>query len=86
MLYKNILFIKLMNKILENMYSVDNSVYILLKKHENINIIIIKSNNIILPECISYYNKLRYEETNKIDLLPKDKWDLVKKEIRYYEN
>jgi len=74
-----------MNKILENMYSIDNSVYIKLKKHEDIEIIINK-NILPIPEIIEYYNNLRFSETNKIDLIPKEKWDFVKKEIRYYEN
>lgn len=67
------------------MYSLDNSVYIKLKKHENIEIKII-INNSLIPEIINYYNILRFKETNKIDLISNEKWDYVKKEIRYYEN
>ena len=74
-----------MNKILENMYSLDNSVYIRMKKRDNIKMVI-KINNLPIDDKITYYNNLRFEETNKIDLVPKEKWDFIKKEIRYYEN
>jgi hypothetical protein len=74
-----------MNKILENMYSLDNSVYIILRKHED-TYLILNKNSSSIPEIINYYNILRYVETDKIDLIPKEKWDFVKKEIRYYEN
>ena len=74
-----------MNNILENMYSIDNSLYIILRKHENINISL-KINNLKIPEILEYYNNFRYTETDKIDLIEIDKWNLVKKEIRYYEN
>ena len=67
------------------MYSLDNSIYVKLRKHENIKLLL-KINNIPMPETINYYNILRFEETNKIDLIPKEKWDFIKKEIRYYEN
>lgn len=74
-----------MNKIFENMYSLDNSVYVKIRRHEDIELIL-KSCESKIPDSINYYNILRFEQTTKIDVLPKDKWDYVKKEIRYYEN
>ena len=62
------------------MYSIDNSVYIKLRKHEDIKIKFTFSiNEKKIPEIIDYYNILRFEETNKIDMIPKEKWDYVKK-------
>jgi hypothetical protein len=67
------------------MYSIDISVYIKLKNHEN-NKIKIELNNNLIPKEINFYNKLRFKQTNRIDTRPIEKWDNIKKEIRYYEN
>ena len=74
--------------ILENMYSLDNSVFIKLKNHDNlqINLQEISNSDVLIPKEINIYNKLRFKETNQIDTRSIDKWDMVKKEIRYYES
>jgi len=71
--------------ILENMYSIDNSVFIKLKYHDEHKINLILNSGDNFPKEINIYNKLRFKETNQIDTRSIDKWDMVKKEIRYYE-
>ena len=72
---------------LQKMFSIDEGVYVLMKKRDkNLSVNVSMTDDIKLPEQIIYYNKLKNISIRQIDFRPIHVWDETKKFIRYYEH
>jgi len=72
---------------LQKMFSLDEGIYVVMKNRDkNLYIKIVLTDDLKLPEKITYYNKLKNISIRQIDFRPIHLWDETKKFIRYYEH
>ena len=72
---------------LQKMFSLDEGIYVVIKNRDkNLYIKIVLTDDLELPEKITYYNKLKNISIRQIDFRPIHLWDETKKFIRYYEH
>ena len=72
---------------LQKMFSFDEGIYVIMRNRDkNLLVNVALTNDIALPEQITYYNKLQNISIRQIDFRPIHLWDETKKFIRYYEH
>ena len=72
---------------LQKMFSLDEGIYVVMKNRDkNLLVKVTITDDIELPEKITYYNKLQNISIRQIDFRPIHLWDETKKFIRYYEH